>query len=100
MIPRIDIDITEPGSYEYRVSYESEPLFEEQGFGSILSALVSAVEGLAPDIRAAEVACAGIVSGTYSSIFNASPLLVVWHEWEDKKRLAADAARPSRRAAT
>ena len=42
----------------------------------------------------------GIVSGTYSSIFNASPLLVVWHEWEDKKRLAADAARPSRRAAT
>jgi preprotein translocase SecF subunit len=42
----------------------------------------------------------GIVSGTYSSIFNASPLLVVWHEWEDKKRLAADAARPSRRPAT
>ena len=26
----------------------------------------------------------GIISGTYSSIFNASPLLVVWHEW--KKR--------------
>lgn len=23
----------------------------------------------------------GIISGTYSSIFNASPLLVVWHEW-------------------
>jgi preprotein translocase SecF subunit len=42
----------------------------------------------------------GIISGTYSSIFNASPLLVMWHEWEDKKRLAADAARPSRRAAT
>jgi len=42
----------------------------------------------------------GIISGTYSSIFNASPLLVVWHEWEDRKRLAADAARPSRRAAT
>jgi preprotein translocase SecF subunit len=43
----------------------------------------------------------GIVSGTYSSIFNASPLLVVWHEWEDKRRLEADrAARPSRRAAT
>jgi preprotein translocase SecF subunit len=42
----------------------------------------------------------GIVSGTYSSIFNAAPLLVVWHEWEDKRRLAADAARPSRRPAT
>ncbi|MBI3747026.1 MAG: protein translocase subunit SecF [Chloroflexi bacterium] len=28
----------------------------------------------------------GIISGTYSSIFNASPLLVVWQEWEDRKR--------------
>ena len=28
----------------------------------------------------------GIVSGTYSSIFNASPLLVIWQEWEDRKR--------------
>ncbi len=27
----------------------------------------------------------GITSGTYSSIFNASPLLVVWHEWEDRR---------------
>jgi preprotein translocase subunit SecF len=24
----------------------------------------------------------GIVSGTYSSIFNASPLLVAWRDWE------------------
>jgi preprotein translocase subunit SecF len=28
----------------------------------------------------------GIISGTYSSIFNASPLLVVWHEWREKKK--------------
>jgi len=28
----------------------------------------------------------GIVSGTYSSIFNASPLLVVWQEWSDKSK--------------
>ena len=28
----------------------------------------------------------GIVSGTYSSIFIASPLLVVWHLWEDRRR--------------
>lgn len=28
----------------------------------------------------------GIVSGTYSSIFNASPLLVVWHELDDRRR--------------
>jgi preprotein translocase subunit SecF len=30
----------------------------------------------------------GIVSGTYSSIFNASPLLVVWHERDDRRRQA------------
>lgn len=28
----------------------------------------------------------GIVSGTYSSIFNASPLLVVWQEWSEKRK--------------
>lgn len=28
----------------------------------------------------------GIISGTYSSIFNASPLLVVWQEHDDRKR--------------
>lgn len=27
----------------------------------------------------------GIISGTYSSIFNASPLLVVWHEWSQRR---------------
>ena len=29
----------------------------------------------------------GIVSGTYSSIFNASPLLVVWYEWDQRRRI-------------
>lgn len=28
----------------------------------------------------------GIVSGTYSSIFNASPLLVVWNNWDRKRK--------------
>ncbi len=42
----------------------------------------------------------GIISGTYSSIFNASPLLVVWHQWEERRRAAGHAARPSRRAVT
>lgn len=28
----------------------------------------------------------GIVSGTYSSIFNASMLLVIWNEWEEKRK--------------
>lgn len=29
----------------------------------------------------------GIISGTYSSIFNASPILVVWHDWSLKRKL-------------
>jgi preprotein translocase SecF subunit len=28
----------------------------------------------------------GIISGTYSSVFNAAPLLVVWNEWEARRR--------------
>lgn len=28
----------------------------------------------------------GVVSGTYSSIFNAAPILVVWHEWSQKRK--------------
>jgi preprotein translocase SecF subunit len=31
----------------------------------------------------------GIVSGTYSSIFNASQLLVTWHEWEARRQSRA-----------
>ncbi len=42
----------------------------------------------------------GIISGTYSSIFNASPLLVVWHLHDDKQKASEPAARPSRRATT
>lgn len=37
----------------------------------------------------------GIVTGTYSSIFNAAPLLVVWQEWEDRKRGRPSVGRPS-----
>jgi preprotein translocase SecF subunit len=42
----------------------------------------------------------GIVSGTYSSIFNASPLLVVWEERDERRRQErAAASKPARRAA-
>jgi len=41
----------------------------------------------------------GIVSGTYSSIFNASPLLVVWQDWEDRRRGRPAGAHAQRRAA-
>jgi len=41
----------------------------------------------------------GIISGTYSSIFNASPLLVVWQLWDDRRRAEQIAlARGSRRS--
>jgi preprotein translocase subunit SecF len=40
----------------------------------------------------------GIISGTYSSIFNAAPLLVVWHEWEDRRRGRIAPPAKSRRA--
>jgi preprotein translocase subunit SecF len=40
----------------------------------------------------------GIISGTYSSIFNAAPLLVVWQEWEDRRR--GRVATPGARRAT
>ena len=37
----------------------------------------------------------GIVSGTYSSIFNASQLLVTWHEWDAERK--ARGTTPTRR---
>jgi preprotein translocase subunit SecF len=32
----------------------------------------------------------GIFIGTYSSIFNATPLLVVWQNWSEKRKLKAN----------
>jgi preprotein translocase subunit SecF len=42
----------------------------------------------------------GIVSGTYSSIFNAAPLLVVWQHWEDRRRGRPSIGWPATRAAS
>jgi preprotein translocase subunit SecF len=38
----------------------------------------------------------GVVSGTYSSIFNASQLLVAWQEWDQRRRTQAGAVRAVR----
>jgi preprotein translocase subunit SecF len=38
----------------------------------------------------------GIVSGTYSSIFVAAPLLVDWYLWEERKRARLDTSRTAR----
>ncbi|HET9878995.1 MAG TPA: protein translocase subunit SecF [Candidatus Limnocylindria bacterium] len=46
-----------------------------------------------PTIRTFTLALlVGVVSGTYSSIFNASQLLVAWHEWSEKRKAGARAA--------
>lgn len=43
----------------------------------------------------------GILSGTYSSVFNASPLLVVWKQWTGKPtRAPATVGSPTLRLAT
>jgi preprotein translocase subunit SecF len=39
-----------------------------------------------------------IVTGGYSSIFNASPILVDWHNWSERRRTAAPEARAARPA--
>jgi len=40
----------------------------------------------------------GVVSGTYSSIFNASQILVAWNEWDARRRTRPGAAKPARNA--
>ena len=46
-----------------------------------------------PTIRTFTLALlVGVVSGTYSSIFNASQLLVAWYEWDEKRKAGARAA--------
>ena len=64
MIARIEIHRTDD-VYEYRVLADGDLLFDDTGFTSVVHCLVGAVEGLAPEVRAVEVACGGIVSRTY-----------------------------------
>jgi hypothetical protein len=64
MIVRIEIH-REDDQYEYRVLAEGDVLYDDTGFTSVVHCLVGAVEGLPPEVRAVEVACGGVVSGTY-----------------------------------
>ncbi|MDP9044887.1 MAG: hypothetical protein M3O01_08775 [Pseudomonadota bacterium] len=64
MIVRIEIH-REGADYEYRVLADGDVLFGDGGFSSVVGCLAGAVEGLPPAVRAVEVACGGIVSGTY-----------------------------------
>ncbi len=42
----------------------------------------------------------GIATGCYSSIFNASPVVVAWYNWADRRVRNAPAATPARRTRT
>jgi hypothetical protein len=66
MIVRIEVEGSRAGFYEYRVSFESEELYTDAGLGSMVDCMVGAVEGMSPDMQAAEIWYRGIVSGTYS----------------------------------
>ena len=66
MIVRIEVEGSRAGFYEYRVSFESEELYADAGLQSVIDCLVGAVEGMAPDVLAAEIWYRGIVSGTYA----------------------------------
>jgi preprotein translocase subunit SecF len=39
----------------------------------------------------------GVASGTYSSIFNASQLLVAWYEWDAARKARASTQRSAAR---
>ncbi|HEY4067722.1 MAG TPA: hypothetical protein VGM74_12560 [Burkholderiaceae bacterium] len=68
MIVRIDLQHRPSEGGEdasYRVSAEYETLYDGAGFSSLVNALAAAVEGLGPEVHAAEIAFDGIVSGTY-----------------------------------
>lgn len=66
MIVRFHIDPVGPDEYEYRVTYESEALYEDSGLDSVEACVIAATEGLGQDAVAAEVAYKGIISGTYA----------------------------------
>ena len=56
---------------------------------TLLALLLFGGEGIRFVVRALLI---GIVSGTYSSIFNASALLVTWHEWEARRKASTQTA--------
>lgn len=94
MIPRIDIDSTDSEAFEYRVSHESEPLFGDGGFSSVMHCLVAAVEGLPPEVVAVEVAFGGYVSGTYPlAIIAMNPEQVAAHALNTKAAIREAFAR-------
>jgi hypothetical protein len=64
MIVRFNID-SAGGEFDYRVTYEGEDLFSDDGLGSLDACIEAATDGLGQDAVGAEIAYRGIISGTY-----------------------------------
>ena len=80
MIVRIDIRDSAETDHGYSVSSEGTELYGDAGFSSILHALAAAIEGLGPEVKAAELAFRGVVSGTYPlRVLATRPAAVVKH---------------------
>lgn len=79
MIVRIEIHRADD-LYEYRVVDDGEAVYADSGFSSVVHCLAAAVEGLSPEVRAVEVACGGVVSGTYPlEVLATNPAQVAQH---------------------
>ena len=65
MIVRFNIDSAGDDHFDYRVTYEGEDLFSDEGLGSLDACIESATDGLGQDAVGAEIAYRGIISGTY-----------------------------------
>ena len=65
MIVRFNIDQVGEDQFDYRVSYESEDLYGDEGLGSLEACIIAATEGLGSEPVAAEIAYKGVISGTY-----------------------------------
>ena len=65
MIVRFNIDLIGEDQFDYRVSYDGEDLYGDEGLGSIEACIVAATEGLGGEPVGAEIAFKGVISGTY-----------------------------------
>lgn len=65
MIVQIAITHSDHDAFAYAVQAEGQDLYADTGLSSIIHCLAAAIEGLDPDVKAAELAFQGIVSGTY-----------------------------------
>ena len=65
MIVRFNIDQIGEDQFDYRVSYEGEDLYGDEGLGSLEACIIAATEGLGTEPVGAEIAFKGVISGTY-----------------------------------